>query len=553
MAPGRMSDIPTSEGAPRPDAPALPPLRTGQRVAVCALLALALALRVVTVVTLEPKPMFYEPQVDAAVYDDWGREIASGNVLGHDVFYMDPLYAYFLGAYYAVRGHDLYGVRLVQVVLGTSGCLALFLAARRLLGIGAAFVALVLSATYQPLVFYDTALTKDFLGAALMSWAIFGVSVGVASGGSGVWLGTGVLLGLLGLVRGNALLLLAALTVGLVVVERRRALPQCAALALGAALAILPATVRNYWVARDLVLTTAQLGPNMYTGNHPGNETGRYEWPSFIKTPSPKDEGPGFRQEAERRLGRPLKASEVDAYWRRETLAYVAENPGTFLRTTGKRLAVLFNRFEIPDNYSLYVMEELSWVLRLPLATFGWVIGPLGLVGLLLGLREVRRLAWLYLVFATYVASIAVFFVFDRYRLPMIPPLVLFSALAIVELWRRLRGRELRAFAGWALVLVLALVLVRLPIERFMNVGHFDSSAAHYNIAMMYLKHGRCDLALPELQRVPVERPELENSYGLHEMIGQCQMQVGDRQGALESFARAAELRREKGARPPGS
>jgi len=505
-------------------------------------------------VTLEPKPLFYQPQVDAAVYDDWGWEIASRSVLGHDVFYMDPLYAYFLGAYYKLRGHDLYGVRFVQVVLGTSGCLALFLAGRRLLGTGAAFAALVLSATYQPLIFYDTALTKDFLGAALMSWVIFGVSVGVASGGWGAWLGTGVLLGLLGLVRGNALLLLAAIAAGIVVHDRRRAPSACAALVVGAALAILPATLRNAWVAGDLVLTTAQLGPNMYTGNHPGNETGRYEWPSFIKTPSPKDEGPGFRQEAERRVGRPLEASEVDAFWRRETLAYVAANPGTFLRTTGKRLAVLFNRFEIPDNYSLYVMTELSWVLRLPLANFGWVIGPLGLTGLLLGLREVRRLAWLYLVLGTYVASIAVFFVFDRYRLPMIPPLVLFSALAIVELWRRLRRRELRALAGWGLVLAVAVGLVQLPIERMMNVGNFDSAAAYYNIATMYLKHGRCDLALPALRRVPIERPELDRSYGLHETIASCQMQIGDREGALESFARAAELRRETGVRPlPGS
>src|SRR5512140_3268629 len=104
------------------------------------LLAAALLIRVLAVVTLESKPLFYEPQVDAKVYDDWGQRIATTDALGTDVFYMDPLYAYFLGAYYAVAGHDVYGVRLLQALLGASGCLALFYAARRLFDVPTALV-----------------------------------------------------------------------------------------------------------------------------------------------------------------------------------------------------------------------------------------------------------------------------------------------------------------------------------------------------------------------------------------------------------------------------
>ena len=122
-------------------------LTARQRYWLWGLLGAALLLRIGTVVTLESKPLFYEPQVDAAAYDVWAQDIATRSVLGDEAFYMDPLYAYVLGAYYAAFGRDLYHVRFVQAVIGTSGCLALFLAARRLLGTRAAFAALVYSAS----------------------------------------------------------------------------------------------------------------------------------------------------------------------------------------------------------------------------------------------------------------------------------------------------------------------------------------------------------------------------------------------------------------------
>ena len=44
----------------------------------------------------------------------------------------------------------------------------------------------------------------------------------------------------------------------------------------GALAAIAPATIRNAAVSGEFTLTTAQLGPNLYTGNNEHNTTGRY-------------------------------------------------------------------------------------------------------------------------------------------------------------------------------------------------------------------------------------------------------------------------------------
>jgi hypothetical protein len=48
------------------------------------------------------------------------------------------------------------------------------------------------------------------------------------------------------------------------------------AFAGGLAGALLPVAFRNWWVGGEFHLTTSQLGPNLYIGNHPG-APGGYE------------------------------------------------------------------------------------------------------------------------------------------------------------------------------------------------------------------------------------------------------------------------------------
>ena len=57
---------------------------------------------------------------DARGYDQWAQRLAGGDWIGTDVFYQAPLYPYFLGAIYALAGHDLMAVRIVQAVLGVA-------------------------------------------------------------------------------------------------------------------------------------------------------------------------------------------------------------------------------------------------------------------------------------------------------------------------------------------------------------------------------------------------------------------------------------------------
>jgi 4-amino-4-deoxy-L-arabinose transferase-like glycosyltransferase len=448
----------------------------GQRIALVLLLGLAALVRVGLVLSLEGKPYFYDPVVDSAAYDRWGQEIARGQVLGRGAYYQDPLYPYWLGAIYAAFGRDLYLVRLLQLALGVLGCWLLFETARRLADLRVAFVALVLAALYKPFVFYDTALLKEFLAVVLVEAALLFVVLDKRWS----WSAAGVALGLACLVRANLMLVIAALTIFFLIRRKPRAL----LLAGGAILAILPVTIRNAVVAKDFVLTTYQLGPNLYIGNHAGNRTGRYVPPPFLTAASPDFEEQDFRAEAERMQRRPLKPSEISAYWWDRT--WVETSSDRFVGLSARRLAEYANAYEVPDNYNYYFMERFSWILKLPLPGF-WLVAPLAAAGMIFAWR---KWGWMYVFAGIYLLSVIPFFVFGRYRLPLMPVLILFAAMGAVGFAERKRP--------WAPAVVALVVLVQCAIP----IGARSFDAAHYNLGLHYYQTGRPAKAAAELERV---------------------------------------------------
>jgi 4-amino-4-deoxy-L-arabinose transferase-like glycosyltransferase len=507
-----------------------------QRIGLGAALLGALLLRVLLVLSLREAPYFHDPIVDGAAYDRWAQEIATESFWGRKVFYQDPLYPYALGLFYKIFGRDLLWVRLVQCLVGTLGLWMLFEAARRWTDYRTAILALAMGALYKTMAFFDAAVLKDFLGvvaieAALLLWTVRS---------RGAWLGLGAVLGLGTLVRGNMLL------VGLAVVAflalRREWRPSGLVLA-GLAAAILPCAVRNAAVAGDFVPTTAQLGPNLYTGNNAENTSGRYQPPSFLRAGNAEAEEPGFRAEAEKRLGRPLKASEIDAYWRGEALRWIARNPGTFLLVTLKRAAMLVNAYEIPDDLDPAFMARFSWVLRLSLFTFGMFLLPLAAAGAYLAWVERATFAPAFVMLGAYAASILGFFVFARYRLPIAPILLLFAAYAVTRTARMAKWRMSAVPRTAAAVFAAALVAVNVPLPEAVG-GHRDFRGAHYNLAKYYRDRGRHAEAAGEFRAAAALQPLHLRDPAFLWWYGEALEGAGRTDEAFERFAAAADLDR---------
>ncbi len=369
---------------------------------------------------------------DETYYHQWATAISEGELLRETAFFTTPLYAYFLAGLYALVGDSLAVVRLANLALGLGACALLYLAARQTLERRFALIALALyGACFSP-TFYDTFPQKTALVMFLTSLALYLSCRALAAARSSApsWLIAGAAIGAASLAHALLLVMLPAVWMARLArstVPLRHRLLTCLWLGAGAAAAIAPATLHNYVAARDLVLIVSSGGHNFYIGNA-GNATGYYTSPIFSRA-TISDEETRFREEAERRTGMKLTPSQVSAFWLRSGLREALDTPALSARRWWRRLRWSLNNEEVPDTRTPAFYRQRLPVIRLPLPGFGW-IALTGLLGALMVLAtpdRVRHLPHLFLV-TLFCLAVSLFFVYGRFRLPLLPPLAILAA-----------------------------------------------------------------------------------------------------------------------------
>ena len=131
--------------------------------------ALALALRLSHLWQIGATPFATVLMGDGRAYDRWAQAIASGDVIGREVFYQAPLYAYFLGAIYSLAGHDVTLARVCQAAVGALACVLLGATAARLFSRRAGIIAGVALGVYAPAIFFDGLIQKSVLDVFFVS------------------------------------------------------------------------------------------------------------------------------------------------------------------------------------------------------------------------------------------------------------------------------------------------------------------------------------------------------------------------------------------------
>jgi tetratricopeptide (TPR) repeat protein len=420
-----------------------------------AIFGAALALRLLHVWQMSATPYFAVLMGDARGYDQWAMRLAAGDWIGTDVFYQAPLYPYFLGVVYAAAGHDLLAVRVVQAVVGSMSAVLVAWAAARLFSARAGIIAGALLAFWAPAIFFDGLIQKSVLDVAFVSASVALIAAILTSGSDrrGLWLALGVATACLSLTRENALVLIAVIGAWAVAGGPLRPTGRAgavAAFAVGVALVLGPVVLRNYAVSGGVYLTTSQFGPNFYIGNNPGAD-GSYASLRFGRG-SPEFERLDATELAERAAGRPLTPADVSGYWTSRALDFIRRDPGAWLALEARKAVLLVNAAEMIDTESQESHAEWSWPLRLlgPLTHFG-VLVPLAVAGIWLTWPDRRRLWVLYAIAATFAITTVAFYVFARYRFPLVPLLVLFAAAGLArigEAWRTWPRARLLTLAG---------------------------------------------------------------------------------------------------------
>ena len=479
------------------------PLARYDRVFCWGIFCLALLLRAAYIKQLQASPLWSDLPVDLGYYRDWALRIARGAWMGNELFEQSPLYAYFLALIFKLFGPGLLAPRLIQIAIGAGTCVLIYRTGRLLFSPGAGLAAGLGAAVYGPFLFYDGMLMKEFLAVFFVTAMLYQLCA--ASGSQRGMLATsGICLGLSALVRDNLILLVPAVCLWLLVdpwvsplVRRgpaREGLGRSMAFLFGVALVVVPVMARNYHVSGEFVLLTAGGGEAFYIGNNPQAD-GRYSPPPFVRASSVV-EHEDFRAEAARRLSRPagsISRKEASDYWLRQGLDWIAGHPGEYLVLLGRKLLIFWNHYELPDNHSYDQHRRILTILTLPLLTFG-LLAPLAVLGVTLSFSRWRDVLVLCFVGGGYLASVMLFFNFGRYRMPIVPVLLLFAGYGLVELTRILLERRwTRAVCALAVTAV-AFGICGLDLED----DPLHQGQGHAQLAELLLRAGRLSEAETE-------------------------------------------------------
>lgn len=473
------------------------------------------------------EPDFRYPLVDAKFHYHWARGLATGDWtppadepdprIQQIPFFRPPGYPYVLAGIFKLTGPGYLWPRIIQMALGLLSALLAYRLARTYLGVAAGLIAALLMATHWVFIFFEADFQEPAFLVLLLLVLLELLMTWRGRAPLRLAFGAGLLVGLMALLRPNALALLPAAAIWTWWVHRRRRQGRWGAtwiaLAAGTAIAVSPATIRNWVVAQDFVPISSNGGLNLYIANRDGADgTVKATLPGIGKLDTCFDH-PGIVANVQRQLGRRMKDSQVSDYFAGEARHWVIRHPLKALSLTVRKSLLFWGPLEVDDNKPIHPERESSPVLRSIPTSFAALLA-LGLMGVLVVGWDARRnrsarreasplapesaelVALMVLFMAAWFASFLPFAVLSRYRTPLVPLLILLGALFLQRIGQVLAARDLRRVGIW-LGLLLAAFLLAHP-----NYAGYQPSRArwHYQRGLVQRQLHRMDQSIAELQ-----------------------------------------------------
>ena len=439
------------------------------------LLAAAFGLKAVVLSQLKDHPLVApEAGLDTTAYAQLARQVLDGNVgLGPGLYYVSPFYIYFLAALLGAF-RSFTAVRVFQIALGTATIGLIFLMARQWFGERAGWIAGFLATLTGLLTFYEILVIQSSVDVFFTSAALWCLALALRDARAASafrrnripLISAGLIWGVQTLNRPNVMI--AALGVALVMLVVQRRVKPAALLVTGLLIGMAPVAIRNVVVANEWTLVSSHGGLNFYLGNN-ADATGFYRPVPGVR-PAIVGQEIDTRRIATAALGHQATDAEASSYFFGLALTWMREHPLDAALLFLKKFAFTFHavHLALPQSYAFFAYETPG-ILRF-LCVGPWLLVPLGVVGAALlltgspgspgstGSAGSGFAVWISFV-PLYAAAVALFFVADRYRLPLMVPLCVCAGGAIdvaIEAVRRSKARTLVVPAAAFAVLFVA-------------------------------------------------------------------------------------------------
>ena len=492
---------------------------------------------------------------DVGEYDTAARQLLIAAPVGADTSIHAPLYPRFLATLYRMTNLQLPAVRHLQLALDVLALVLVWIAVRRQWRRRVACIAGLIWAGYLPLIYYSAELFSEglvvfFISLALFLWSFLPTARRTRAA---LFVAVGVSLGLAAISHPLSLLFgLAVVALGPLLLpqppNRRQHLIGSAWLALGLAIPIAPVSWHNSRLAGGFVLIQDRAGLNLYIGNN-ADADGTPNIPP----------GPDYQRLLDWPASEGIKGSrDAQKFYRKQALHFAGTHPIQQLGLLVRKFTLTWNAQEISSGSDLPVLQLYTRFMRLPfLPRFGW-LAPLAILGIWLRRRERQARIWVLLPLV-YTAALTLFVTCGRYRLPMMPGLILLAALALdalADAWSNQDLHTWRLATGTILIAAIPIYLVRPPVPRDhqARTGLLFAEAYWHQLQRQPPGEVRAKLLSSteeflsqlslELRKAERQGAEPSPTWAeIHDMYGLCLGESGKHAEALNEHQLARELR----------
>jgi len=536
---------------------------------------------------ISDQPSFDHLRRDPAFHDFWARGLFGGQcdapdgcdaeIINNNPYLRPPAYPWFLGLVYATCDSDYMAPRIVQMVLGLFSVILAFFLARALFGNTCGLITTAFMSGYWGFIYYEMELLASSLLVLLGLGLINVLRLWLDKPTYGRAIPAGLLIAVFALARPNILGFLPVLLAWAWWIGRRGKTKQAFRTALAgfflvALVGIAPATIRNYLVSGEFVLISCNGGINLYIGNNeysdgystdiPGSEEllGHYGWSWF--------EYPQYVRLLSEKLPKGLTVAQSSTYFGKLAGQFIRDHPGKFFRLIGRRALLFWGPAEISNNkavhfdhiYSptLVLLGGFSLPFSLALAGIGLILtdrksqknissGPNG--------RKQLELIVLILLFVlTYFASFLPFLVSERFRVPIVPFLIIFASYTPYRLVQFIVGGDLGAPSGrpysqrrkltfflmWLAICLALYGLARVPIAAY--TYEKDRFQWHYDRGQAAKSADQTGRFISEYQQLLKLKPRW---YQGHRSLGEALLSFGHVTEAISHYTYALDLQPE--------
>lgn len=452
---------------------------------IAAALVASFALHAAHLWFLRAAPTFNVPIIDSSEYLRAAKRLLDASAANNRTYLHSPLYEWFVASGLALTGYGVPAVRWLGVMLNLLTSVFIYGLGARISGINTGRFALAIWVLYAPVIYFATEIINVPLILFFNVLGLWLFTRALKTGGYAAWGLTGLVFGLSFLTRPDVLPFAAFLGIGAAILSFKKGRDLRPIVLYAVILAAMPALVGvvNWQKSGHYAITPRNGGFNFFLGNNPD-----YKNTMGIRP------GNGWSRLESLPRGAGLDTVSDPGnqrFFYGEGLRFAANDPGAWLSCLGYKIRTLVNGYELPESFDLYafrayspVMGVLLWpfeLFRFPWAFFF----PLAVAGAYVRRRRLMEWWWLWGLFPAYSISLLGYWNSSRYRMPLVPLVVIFSAVLADAFLGSLKNRRRTRLAGGVAVLAVSLVLFNVPYDHFSK--RYDFLAEMYAFSGMVL------------------------------------------------------------------